>query len=156
MPRIRTLALWNRLASLPAGKWLFTRIVCAKAPYFGSIRPSIVELQPERCVVRIRRRRPVTNHLGSVHAIAMCNMAELAGGMLTEVTIPATHRWIPKGMTVRYVKKAMTDLVATASPDAVVDWSASLDYPVRVLVRDAADELVFEALITMRVSPARG
>lgn len=35
----------------------------------------------------------------------MCNMAELAGGTMTEVTVPSTHRWIPKGMTVEYLKK---------------------------------------------------
>lgn len=34
----------------------------------------------------------------------MCNMAELAGGTMTEVTVPSTHRWIPKGMTVEYLK----------------------------------------------------
>lgn len=150
-----TLALWNRLARLPGGARAFTRFVCLKAPYFATIRPRIVALQPERCEVRIRKRRAVLNHLGSVHAIAMCNMAELAAGMMTEVTIPRTHRWIPKGMTVRYLRKATTDLVAVASPDAVIVWSSSLDYPVRVLVRDAEDELVFEAIVTMRVSPAR-
>jgi len=57
----------------------------------------------------------VLNHIGTVHAIAMCNMAELAGGTMTEVTVPATHRWIPKGMTVEYLKKAETDLIAIAS-----------------------------------------
>lgn len=46
----------------------------------------------------------------------MCNMAELAGGTMTEVTVPSTHRWIPKGMTVEYLKKAETDLIAVATP----------------------------------------
>jgi hypothetical protein len=32
-------------------------------------------------------------------------MAELAGGTMTEVTVPTSHRWIPKGMTVEYLKK---------------------------------------------------
>src|SRR3546814_8551637 len=41
----------------------------------------------------------------SVHAIALCNAAELAGGMMTEVSIPSGARWIPKGMTVEYLAK---------------------------------------------------
>ena len=87
-----TLAIWRRLASIPAGRWAFSRLLCFKAPYFGSIRPAFVQLRPAYCEVRIRKRRAVLNHLGSVHAIAMCNMAELAGGVMTEVTIPASHR----------------------------------------------------------------
>ena len=129
-------------------------MLCFKAPYFGSIRPSFVQLRPEYCEVRIRKRRAVLNHLGSVHAIAMCNMAELAGGVMTEVTIPPSHRWIPTGMTVKYLKKATTDLVAVATPDATLDWSADrVDYAVKVVVRDRSGWPVFEALITMRVSP---
>ncbi len=55
------------------------------------------------------------NHIGTVHAIAMCNMAELAGGTMTEVTVPSTHRGFPKAWTVEYLKKAETDLIAVAA-----------------------------------------
>jgi acyl-coenzyme A thioesterase PaaI-like protein len=152
--RVDTLSIWRRLAAVPGGRWAFSRIVCAKAPYFGSIHPRFVELRPEYAEIRMRKRRAVLNHLGSVHAIAMCNMAELAGGTMTEVTIPATHRWIPTGMTVKYLKKATTDLVAIARPAATPDWSSStVDYPVHVVVQDVAAVPVFEAAITMRVSP---
>ncbi|WP_269431109.1 DUF4442 domain-containing protein [Photobacterium gaetbulicola] len=41
-----------------------------------------------------------SNHLNAVHAIAMFNMAELAGGMMTDVSIPVNSRWIPVGMMV--------------------------------------------------------
>ncbi len=146
---------WNRLASLPGGKWLFSRAVCFKAPYFGSIRPRIEELRPEYCRLRIRKRRPLLNHLGTVHAIAMCNMAELSGGMMTEVSIPATHRWIPKGMTVEYLKKATTDLVAVATPESAPDGSAPCEYKVKVAVQDLRGDAVFRATITMWVSPRK-
>jgi hypothetical protein len=48
----------------------------------------------------------VHNHLHTVHAIASCNAAEMAMGMLMEATVPTTHRWIPKAMTVQYLQKA--------------------------------------------------
>jgi len=150
-----TLAIWQRLAGKPGGKWAFSRLVCLKAPYFGSIRPRFEDLRPEYCRLRIRKRRAVLNHIGTVHAIAMCNMAELAGGTMTEVTIPATHRWIPKGMTVEYLKKATTGLVAVATPESKPDWSAPGDYPVNVLVTDRGNEAVFRAVITMWVSPKK-
>lgn len=149
----RTLAIWQRLATNPRGKWLFSRIVCFKAPYFRSIRPRFVELRPGYGEVSMRKRRAVQNHIGTVHAIAMCNMAELAGGTMTEVTVPRTHRWIPKGMTVEYLKKATTDLTAVATPDAEPDWSTACDYKVNVAVKDRSGETVFHAVITMWVSP---
>ena len=101
----------------------------------------------------VRKHRAVLNHLGTVHAIAMCNMAELAGGMMTEVTIPSTHRWIPKGMTVEYLKKAGSDLKATAKPAAAANWSQPGEYKVVVDVVDRNDQSVFKGLITMWVSP---
>lgn len=155
MPQATTLAIWNRCARLPLGKWAFSRLVCLRAPYFGTIRPRFAELRPGHCEVRMRKRRAVLNHLGTVHAIAMCNMAELAAGTMTEVTIPPTHRWIPKGMSVQYLKRATTDLVAIAMPGAAADWSEPADYPVKVLVQDRDGQVVFAALITMRVSPKR-
>lgn len=56
-------------------------------------------------------------------------------------------------MTVRYLKKATTSLTATATPLATADWSGPTDYAVKVVVQDRQGEAVFEALITMRVSP---
>jgi len=150
-----TLAIWERFAARPGGKWAFSRLVCLKAPYFGSIRPRFEELRPEYCRIAITKRRAVTNHIGTVHAIAMCNMAELAGGTMTEVTIPATHRWIPKGMTVEYLKKAATDLVAVATPGSKPDWSAPGDYQVNVTVTDRGNEAVCRAVITMWVTPKK-
>jgi acyl-coenzyme A thioesterase PaaI-like protein len=150
-----TLGIWQRFASKPGGKWAFARLLCLKAPYFGSIRPRFEELRPEYCEVRIRKRRSVLNHLGTVHAIAMCNMAELAGGIMTEVTVPTTHRWIPKGMAVEYLKKATTDLVAVATPESKPDWSVPGEYKVTVVVRDRQAEPVFQASITMWVSPKK-
>lgn len=155
MSKSTTLDTWNRLASMPGGKWLFSRALCFKAPYFGSIQPRFEALQPEYCRLRIRKRRAVLNHLGTVHAVAMCNMAELACGTLTEVTIPSTHRWIPKGMTVDYLKKATTDLVAVATPELAPDWSRPCEYRVNVVVRDRHDDPVFQAVITMWVSPRK-
>jgi len=134
---------------------LFSRVVCWKAPYFGSIRPVFVELRPGYGQVRMRKRRAVLNHIGTVHAIAICNVAELAAGTMTEVTIPATHRWIPKGMTVEYVGKAESDLTAMAVIDPIPEFGVAVELPVTVTVVDTADQPVFRAVITMWVSPKK-
>jgi len=149
------LSYWQRLSGLPFGKWFFSRLVCWKAPYFSSIRPSITDLRPGYCEVHITKRRAVLNHIGTVHAIAMCNMAEIAGGTMTDVTIPTTHRWIPKKMTVEYLKKAETDLKAVAKLNPIPQFSSASELPVNVTVTDRNDQTVFKAVITMWVSPRK-
>ena len=147
---MNALAMYNKITKLPAGNWIFSKAVCLVAPYFGSIKPNFDELRPNFCQVSIKKRRRVQNHIGTVHAIAMCNMAELAGGTMTDVSIPKKARWIPAGMTVQYVKKAKTDLVAIADGTGL-DWTINGDVIVPVKVRDTAGETVFTADITMNV-----
>ncbi|MEP7042414.1 MAG: hotdog fold domain-containing protein [Dokdonella sp.] len=146
------LHLFRRLGGSTPGRWLFSRLVCRRAPYFNSIAPTIEVLDPGRCVVRMRDRRAVRNHIGSVHAIALCNMAELAGGLATDATIPAAMRWIPKGMSVRYLAKAHGAMTATAIVPAIVDASAAQESCAHVDVRDAVGTVVFDADIVMWVS----
>ena len=62
------------------GRWLFSRALCLKAPYFGSIRPRFDDLRPGFGRVRAPLRRAVKNHLGTFHAIACCNLAEVTAG----------------------------------------------------------------------------
>lgn len=150
---LSTLQIWRTLTSKPGGKWAFSRLLCIKAPYFGSISPRFSELRPDYCEVHVAKRRSILNHLGTVHAIAMCNMAELAGGTMTEVSIPSTHRWIPKGMTVEYLKKASSDLTAIATPLGEFDWSKPGEFLVAVDIKDLAGVPVFRAEISMWVSP---
>jgi acyl-coenzyme A thioesterase PaaI-like protein len=150
----KVLSLYRRFAYWPAGRWLFSRLICLKAPYFASIAPRIESLEPGRGVATLRHRRRVTNHIGSVHAIALCNLAEFIAGLTTEVSLPTSMRWIPKGMTVEYLKKAMGTMRAVATPEFTPTASeAAYALPVLVGVFDAQGEAVFQARIAMWVSP---
>ena len=150
----RILSTYRTLSGTPGGKWLFSKLVCWKAPYFSSIAPRIETLEPGRCVATIRHRRAVTNHIGTVHAIALCNLAEFTGGLGCDASIPASMRWIPKGMTVAYLKKAIGTMRATATP-AFPPHEAAEGYelPFEVVVENPAGEAVFKASIAMWVSP---
>jgi uncharacterized protein (TIGR00369 family) len=153
-PMNRLLALYRRLERVPCGRWLFGRLVCLKAPYFGTIAPRFERLVAGRCEISMPDRRRVHNHIGTVHAIALCNLAELAAGVMTDATIPASMRWIPKGMQVDYLKKAAGRMHAVAAPvRPIVESDAGYELPVEVEVRNAAGEPVFRARIAMWVSP---
>ena len=51
------LDLWKRCEGLPFGKAIFSRIICWKAPYFGSIRPRFEAFGPGYARVSMRKRR---------------------------------------------------------------------------------------------------
>ncbi len=155
MSATNALAAWRILKGSSFGRWLFARVICLQAPYFATIRPRIDRLEPGGCEARMRKRRAVLNHVGSVHAIALCNLAELAAGLATDVSIPLTHRWIPKGMTVEYLKKATAGVRAIATYPAVEAGVEPLDVIVPVEISQEGGEVVFRARVTMRVSPRR-
>ncbi|HEX4896585.1 MAG TPA: hotdog fold domain-containing protein [Solimonas sp.] len=148
--------LFARARRYPLGARLFSLAVCRRAPYFGSISPLFRELRPGHAEVFIRNRRALHNHLGTVNAIAMCAMCELAAGTMLESSLPRGMRWIPRGMTVRYLKKAETDLLATASLPRALGPEDRGDLIVPVMVRNAAGEVVMEADITMYLSMKTG
>ncbi len=148
------LQLYNRLTRLPFGAWLFSRLICFKAPYFASIKPRMTVLEPNRAEAALAHRRSVTNHLGTVHAIALCNLAEFTGGLMTDVTVPASMRWIPKGMHVEYLKKAVGTQRGVATPEFPPHESDDgYELPVNIVVSDARGDAVFKARIAMWVSP---
>lgn len=135
------------------GASAFSNMACQIAPYFSTINPEISVLTPGRAEVRVPFRKEITNHLASIHAIALCNAAELAGGTMTDVSIPDGARWIPKGMTVEYLAKAMTSIHAVAD-GSQIDWGSAGDKIVPVDIFDEGGMKVFTARITMNVKLA--
>lgn len=144
--------MWTTARRLPAGRWLFSRAFALKAPYFATVRPRFVELRPDYCELVVPKRRRVHNHLKTVHAIALCNGLEAAMGALAEASIPASKRWIPKGMEVAYTAKATSDITCIAQTDPAAWAGDDPDVPVRVRgVRDDGT-VVVEGVIRLWVT----
>lgn len=135
-----------------AGNAQFSQKICDIVPYFATIDPHFVELRPGYCEVTMPNTRKVHNHLGTVHAIAMCNLAEIAAGLMTDVSIPEFCRWIPTGMQVKYLAKAKTDLRGIAD-GRNIDWSIPGDKNIPVSITDGEGIEVCSATITVKVSP---
>jgi hypothetical protein len=51
-----------------------------------TIRPHILVMKPGISTIRMNQRYGVQNHIGTVHAIAVCNLVELTMGMTTGST----------------------------------------------------------------------
>ena len=152
-----TYLMWKRLAGRPGGTRLFSAAAMVRVPYFASIVPHVVRMEPGFAEVTVPKWFFLYNHLHTVHAIASCNAAEMAMGMLMEATVPTSHRWIPKAMNVQYLEKATTSLRAQARLDPVPDFDAMSgggDVVVPVSVIDRAGTEVVHADITCWVTPA--
>lgn len=144
------LKLQSQMNRLPFGQAIFSKVFAAKAPYFKTIKPYIETLEPNLCRVRFKKRRAVQNHIGTVHAIAVCNALEMAMGAMAEASIPTHLRWLPKGMNVSYLAKSTTDLVAEASVNPE-DWKPG-DVNVTVKAMDTDGQVVVEGTIPLWVS----
>ena len=151
-----TYRAWQRLGSLPLGSRMFSLATMVRVPYFASITPHVVRMEPGLAEVTVPKWFFLHNHLGTVHAIASCNAAEAAMGMLMEATVPATHRWIPKSMNVAYLQKATTSLRATArlEPPDFTTITEGTEIVVPISVVDTGDTEVVHADITCWVTPA--
>ena len=156
----QVLSLWRTASSLPVvgttwGKKEFSIAFSQKAPYFSTIRPRFVELRANYAELVIPKRRGVHNHIGTVHAIALCNGLEAAMGALAEASIPQDKRWIPQGMDVTYTAKATSDITCIAETDAE-QWTGD-DPQLPVRVRGVRDDgtVVIEGVIKLYVTPKK-
>jgi acyl-coenzyme A thioesterase PaaI-like protein len=151
----QVLTLWNKSTALPLGQRVFSFLFAQKAPYFASIRPRFLTVEPNHVELLIPNRRRVHNHLKTVHAIALCNGLEAAMGALAEATIPPDKRWIPKGMEVAYTAKATGDVTCTAETEPEQWIAENPDVPVRVRGALADGTVVIEGVIRLWVTPRK-
>lgn len=145
-----TLSLFNQFAKYPFGTSLFSRALSFRAPYFATIHPRITHLRAGYCRVVMKDRWSVRNHLGTIHAGALCTLSELTGGLAVEATLPLGLRWIPKEMTVQYIRKARGRLVCECSIEPGILQPGDIRVPVET--RDEAQETVLSAVILFYIS----
>ena len=133
------------------GKWVFSTAVSWKAPYFRTIKPMFQNFEAGRCVVTMKNRKSVQNHLGSVHAAAMCNLAELTAGSMLEASLSTDFRWLPQEMTVFYRAMAKSSLRAVCETN-IATLNKAQNLPMIVNVTDESGKLVFKAVVSMHIT----
>ena len=150
MPTV--LEMYQGLSKVPRGQQIFSLAFARKAPYFATIKPRFLDLRPNYAELVIPKRKAVHNHLGTVHAIALCNGLEAAMGALAEATIPPHKRWIPKGMEVAYPARADSDVTCLAETDPAQWNEDDPDLAVRVRGTRADGTVVIEGVIRLWVT----
>lgn len=153
-PGVTVLQHWRRLSALPGGGWLFSKLLGWMVPYSGSVSPRVLHLEPGHARVRIVERRALRQHLGSVHAIALMNVAEMASGLAMLAGLPVGMRGIVTKITIEYFKKGRGALVAESRCTVPADLPAG-EYDYHSDVTDAAGDLVARATVTWKLGPVR-
>jgi len=146
---------WDLLSRVPGGKSVFSRLVGQMAPYTGSIHASVSVLREGHAEVVMQDRRSVRNHLDCVHAVALANLAELAGNVALAYSLPDDGRFIVSGMEIEYLKKARGTITATGE-SPIPRTSARAAYDVPVTLRDETGEVVAKAVLHSLVGPKPG
>ena len=133
---------------------LFSLLVGWMTPYSGTIGARVADLEPGWCRVTLRDRRRVRNHLASVHAMALANLAEMASGLAVLVGLPPGVQGIVTGFSISYLKKARGLLTAECRVSGGgLDVTTEQEYEAGVAITDVQGDVVAHATARWRLRP---
>lgn len=155
MDQIATLRkAWKGMSSVPGGARLFGKMVGRAAPYTGTIDPEVIELRQGYAKVQMRDRSKVRNHLNSIHAVALMNLAEACSGLAFSFSLPERTRGILTGLSIDYVKKARGTLTAECY-SVIPQTNDRAEHEIEVVTRDESGDIVTRARAKWLVGPLK-
>lgn len=108
--------LVHQVSRLPTfmQSWALSTLMGRVIPFAGLANTRVQRLTHQECIIVLRNRRKVQNHIGSVHAAAMGLLAESATGFMTGMNVPDDRIVVIRSMQLEYVKRATGDMTAVA------------------------------------------
>ena len=147
------LNFWHKAQSWPGGRWIFSKQIGRMVPYSGSIHPFVEVLEPGHAIISLQDRRKIRNHLGSIHAIALCNLGELCSGMALLTGLPESARGIVTNIEIEYSKKARGTLIAKSIVDLPKEIIEETSWEVQCQILDRKEEEVAKVKVTWQLGP---
>lgn len=152
-PGTRVRSLWDRVAPLPGGTWIFSRLLALMVPYTGTVGAHVRELRPGYARITLRDRRKVRNHLDSIHAVALANLGEVTSGLAMLTGLPPGVRGIVTGLSIDFFKKARGPLTAESRPAIPGAVTETTETTICADIRDEEGDVVARTSVRWRLSP---
>ncbi|MBI4817853.1 MAG: DUF4442 domain-containing protein [Deltaproteobacteria bacterium] len=149
------MSVWEHLSALPGGKTAFSLAIGQMAPYTGTLGARVEALSPGHARVVVLDRRGIRNHLDSIHAIALANLAEMSTGLAVVSGLPKGSRGIITQITIDYLHKARGRLTAECRVDPLGEVTEPRELLAVAEISDPSGQVVARGRACWRVGPSR-
>jgi len=149
----RVLSLWQRFGSSGLGRRFYSCVLTFVAPYTGSIRPLVLQLEPGFCLVELRDRRALRNHLNCIHAIALSNLGELASALAMLAGLPKHTKAIVVKLEIEFLKKVRGRLLAEGHAEVLDMVTVPMTQIVFAEIKDEAGDVVAQMKVHWQLKP---
>jgi uncharacterized protein (TIGR00369 family) len=95
----------TRALPAPLNNITFSRLFGSVVKFAGHSDVEFIDASPQRVKLRMKNKRKVQNHIGSVHAVAMSLLAESASGSIVALNLDADKLALCKGMYVDFTRR---------------------------------------------------
>ncbi len=160
MPRQNPVATlftaWDYAQKVPLGAYLFRKLLAKIVPYTGTIDADVKVLEPGVCIVELRDKPMIQNHLRSIHAMALANLGEIATGLCVLKSVSSHLKGILAGFEIEYFKKARGLLTAESRftvTDAILNCKESQDQIVHATIKNSNGEIVAQVKAKWNLKP---
>ena len=113
----------------------------------------IVAIEKGSSLLELRERRKIRNHLKSIHAIALANIAELASGLAMLSALPENSRGIVRSINIEYSKKARGTLIVKGHASPAQNLTGNIEELATAEIFDSSGELVAKMKVIWQVGP---
>ncbi|MFY9179817.1 MAG: DUF4442 domain-containing protein, partial [Venatoribacter sp.] len=146
---------------LPDGMrvWALSTVIGRVVRFAGTAGTRVEKLTPNECVIVMRNKKKVQNHIGSVHAAAMALMAESATGFITGLSVPDSRILVIKTLELEYLRRATGDMKAVANFSdeqvAYIKNTEKGDVEVPIVITDSTGQETTKARMVWAWTPKK-
>jgi uncharacterized protein (TIGR00369 family) len=84
------------------------------SPALGWLRPSLEELRPDSCVLKLPYREELTNGSGTIHGGVLATLADTAVAFALSTSFDGRMGFVTADLTIHFLRRAKGDVFARA------------------------------------------
>jgi acyl-coenzyme A thioesterase PaaI-like protein len=142
------------LAILQAhGRTQFVEHLIRTQPIVWSIRPHLMELRDGFAQLNVPANEKNADGTGTLCDGALCAVADMAGSLMMNASVPHGARWSKRSMAITYVAAARHEVFATVDGSSI-SWAQAAAQVIHVTLKNPVGEIVCTAEMTVDITLA--